>query len=220
MPPARYARRVPRRVLPTACSSPARCVTTITRSSATTTTWRLAVSVPLSELAIRPHASVGTAVKLPTMFEQFGIDLGFRSQSRSETRKSLRLGCRYRVHPVERPHLPRCHLFPRRPDRQIDDRLHTIRNLRSLGNLDGTSMREGVEIGAQDKLVPRICCSGADYTFLNASDPNGQEEVRRPPIAAPTLPTFRRWPRHAQSCRHLQRDVKDRNFAFLSCFAQ
>ena len=36
------------------------------------TTWRTAASLVLREINMRPHASVGTAVKLPTMFEQFG----------------------------------------------------------------------------------------------------------------------------------------------------
>ena len=41
------------------------------------TTWRTAASLVLREFNMRPHASVGTAVKLPTMFEQFGTDQFF-----------------------------------------------------------------------------------------------------------------------------------------------
>ena len=36
------------------------------------TTWRASASLVLREINTRPHASAGTAVKLPTMFEQFG----------------------------------------------------------------------------------------------------------------------------------------------------
>src|SRR6185503_16980023 len=40
------------------------------------TTWRTALSLNLPELKIRPHASVGTGVALPGMFEQFGFFRG------------------------------------------------------------------------------------------------------------------------------------------------
>ena len=36
------------------------------------TTWRTAVSIPLKGLGMRPHASVGTSVKFPSMFEHYG----------------------------------------------------------------------------------------------------------------------------------------------------
>jgi vitamin B12 transporter len=37
------------------------------------TTWHADVSLSLKEIALRPHASVGTGVALPGMFEQFGF---------------------------------------------------------------------------------------------------------------------------------------------------
>ena len=46
------------------------------------TTWRAAASLVLKELDMRPHASVGTAVKLPTMFEQFGTSPLLRAEPR------------------------------------------------------------------------------------------------------------------------------------------
>jgi vitamin B12 transporter len=36
------------------------------------TTWRTTATLQLPEIGLRPHASAGTAVKSPTMFEQFG----------------------------------------------------------------------------------------------------------------------------------------------------
>ncbi len=36
------------------------------------TTWRTSASLALREVGLRPHASVGTGVRLPTMVEQFG----------------------------------------------------------------------------------------------------------------------------------------------------
>ena len=36
------------------------------------TTWRAAASLKVPGAGLRPHASVGTGVKYPSMFEQFG----------------------------------------------------------------------------------------------------------------------------------------------------
>ena len=52
-------------------------------------------------------------------------------------------------------------------------------------NLAGTSIREGVEIAARVKLASNLSW-GAAYTFTKARDPDGQEEVRRPPHSART----------------------------------
>ena len=52
-------------------------------------------------------------------------------------------------------------------------------------NLAGTSIREGVEIAARVKLASNLSW-GAAYTFTKAREPDGQEEVRRPPHSART----------------------------------
>ena len=41
------------------------------------TTWRATASLKLPEIGLRPHASVGTGVKYPTLYEQFGFIPGF-----------------------------------------------------------------------------------------------------------------------------------------------
>ena len=46
-------------------------------------------------------------------------------------------------------------------------------------NLAGESKREGLEVALRTQLVPWLY-AGASYTYLDASEPNGRPEVRRP----------------------------------------
>ena len=153
-----------------------------------TTTWRLAASLPLSELGIRPHASVGTAVKLPTMFEQFGIDQFFSPNPDLKPEKSFGwdAGIEFTL-PGGRTTLDVTYFHADLTDKI--DGFVAIPNTQpgrfTADNLAGTSIREGVEIAARVKLASNLSW-GAAYTFTNARDPDGQEEVRRPPHSART----------------------------------
>ena len=153
-----------------------------------TTTWRLAASLPLSELGIRPHASVGTAVKLPTMFEQFGIDQFFSPNPDLKPEKSFGwdAGIEFTL-PGGRTTLDVTYFHADLTDK-IDGFVpipNTQPQRFTAENLGGTSIREGVEIAARVKLASNLSW-GAAYTFTNARDPDGQEEVRRPPHSART----------------------------------
>jgi vitamin B12 transporter len=50
-------------------------------------------------------------------------------------------------------------------------------------NLPGESTREGVEISARYKVAPNLTLGGA-YTYLDARNPDGAREIRRPPHSA------------------------------------
>ena len=82
------------------------------------TTWRAAASLVLKELYMRPHASVGTAVKLPTMYEQFGTSPVLRAERRADAGGELRLGRRRRVHVLQGRGDPGRDLFQLRPHQQ------------------------------------------------------------------------------------------------------
>jgi vitamin B12 transporter len=148
------------------------------------TTWRTAASLMLPELNARPHASVGTAVKLPTMFEQFGTTQFFVPNPNLTPEESFGwdAGVEFTFH----------------KGRVIFDVTYFHSNLTNkingfffdpvIGNftainLPGESTREGVEISARYKVAPNLTLGGA-YTFLDARDPNGGREVRRPPHSA------------------------------------
>jgi vitamin B12 transporter len=148
------------------------------------TTWRTAASLVLREINARPHASAGTAVKLPTMFEQFGSDQFFRPNPNLSPEESFGwdAGVEFTFH----------------NGRVIFDVTYFRANLTNkingfffdpvLGNftainLPGESTREGVEISARYKVTPSLTLGGA-YTYLEARNPNGEREIRRPPHAA------------------------------------
>jgi vitamin B12 transporter len=142
------------------------------------TTWRTAVSIPLPEIAMRPHASIGTGVALPGMFEQFGSILGVfvpNPNLKPEQSRGWDAG-------VE---------FTLVKDRAFFDLTYFRTNLTdeiagfgtTLINLDGASERRGVELELRTKLVPWLLF-GASYTFLNATEPDGSPEIRRPRNAA------------------------------------
>jgi vitamin B12 transporter len=142
------------------------------------TTWRTAVSIPWPEMAMRPHASIGTGVALPGMFEQFGSILGVfvpNPNLKPEQSRGWDAG-------VE---------FTLLKDRAFFDVTYFRANLTdeivgfgtSLINLDGASERRGVELELRTKLVPWLMF-GASYTFLNATEPDGSPEIRRPRNAA------------------------------------
>ena len=76
------------------------------------TTWRIAASLVVSELGMRPHASVGTAVKLPSMFEQFGTSPFFVPNPSLTPEQSFGWDARHRVHLLQGQGDPRRHLFP------------------------------------------------------------------------------------------------------------
>lgn len=150
------------------------------------TTWRTGISVPISKWGIRPHASVGTGVRIPTMDEQFGF------------------------HPT---HIPNQNLKPERSkgwdagleftflggraivdvtyfQMDLTDKIHT--NFIPCGlpqlcsnptNLPGVSKRQGVEVDGRFQVLPNLSL-GLAYTYLDAVDSTGDRELRRPPHAA------------------------------------
>jgi vitamin B12 transporter len=138
------------------------------------TTWRNALSVNLPEMAMRPHASIGTGVALPGMFEQFGSILGVfvgNPNLKPEESKGWDAGVELTL--VK--------------DRAFLDVTYFRSNLTNeitgfgttLVNLAGESQRRGVELELRTKLVPWLLF-GAAYTFLDATEPDGQQEIRRP----------------------------------------
>ena len=52
------------------------------------TTWRTTASLRLPEIGLRPHASAGTAIRLPSQFEQFGVAANFVANQASRPRRA------------------------------------------------------------------------------------------------------------------------------------
>src|SRR6185295_6846592 len=148
------------------------------------TTWRTAASLVLRELNLRPHASVGTAVKLPTMFEQFGTDQFFAPNPNLTPEKSFGWDAGleftfYKGQAVFDVTYFHANLIDKINGFFFDP---VIGNFTAI-NLPGESTREGVEVSARFKLARNLTLGGA-YTYTDARDPNGVREIRRPPHSA------------------------------------
>lgn len=138
------------------------------------TTWKAGLSLDLREIGIRPHASVGTAVALPGMFEQFGSILGiFVGNPDLVPEESFGWDAG-----VE---------FSMLAGRAVVDVTYFETNLENeivgfgntLINLDGESERRGIEVATR-MLVTDNLTLGAAYTWLDATDSSGLAEIRRP----------------------------------------
>ncbi|WP_329647796.1 TonB-dependent receptor plug domain-containing protein [Hyphomicrobium sp.] len=139
------------------------------------TTWRSGVSVVLPEVNMRPHASVGTGVALPGMFEQFGYVAGsFIGNPNLKPEESFSWDVGVEFSALRGKALLDITYF----NADLSNKIQGTGN--SMINLEGESQRDGIEISGRI-LVTRALSLGASYTYLNAKDPNGLEEIRRAP---------------------------------------
>ncbi len=141
------------------------------------TTWRSAVSVPIKSIGVRPHASVGTAVKFPTMFEQFGqLPAFFIPNPGLVPEESFGWDAGVEFTFANGDAILDVTYF----DANLKNEIVTVGFPFTPVNLDGESKRKGIEVGARARLGGGLTV-GAAYTYLNTKDPDGLEEVRRPP---------------------------------------
>lgn len=148
------------------------------------TTWHAALSVPLRQLGIRPHASVGTAVTLPTMFSQFGYVLSsYRPNPDLKPEQSFGYDAGAELTLLS----GRASVDVTYFKADLTDKIKSVylppSYIGTSVNDPGQSTREGVEVAGR-WLATDALSFGAAYTFLNARDPGGAQEIRRPEHAA------------------------------------
>ena len=81
------------------------------------TTWRASASLLLKSVGLRPHASIGTGVALPGMFEQFGSVLGdFVGNPNLQPEESRGWDAGIEFTSDTEPRFPGPHLLPHQPD--------------------------------------------------------------------------------------------------------
>lgn len=147
------------------------------------TTWRAAASLVLREVGLRPHASVGTAVKLPTMFEQFGTSPFFVPNPALTPEESLGWDAGLELTFHKGMAIIDVTYFRADLTDKIDGTAPgPIPGTFTSVNLPGESTREGVEVAARVKLTRDVTLGGA-YTYTDARRPDGEREFRRPPHA-------------------------------------
>lgn len=148
------------------------------------TTWRTTASLKLEELGLRPHASMGTAVKVPTMFELYGALTSFFTPNpnlRPEQSQGWDAGLELSLW-KQRIVLDVTYFKSDLTDK-IDGFAPGPNFTLTAVNLDGRSIREGIETEARVRISPTLLFTGA-YTYLESTRPDGQREVRRAPNSA------------------------------------
>jgi vitamin B12 transporter len=148
------------------------------------TTWSAGVSYRLPQFvpggSTRLHASLGTGVQNPTLFEQFGFIPGnFQGNPGLKPEKSLGWDVG-----VEQGVLDgRAVLGVTYFNQTLDDEIITLFPgpdfIGTPVNQNGRSRREGIEVTGTVVPVEPLSLS-LSYTWLNARDPDDQQEVRRP----------------------------------------
>ena len=144
---------------------------------ADSTTFRLTGALLIPELGAKLHASGGTAVKNPTVFELYGFTSTFTGNPNLTPEKSegFDLG-------VEKS------LFGDRVVGDITFFHNRIEDLiigfgNTALNQDGDTRISGIELSAQAEVFDGLNV-GASYTWMTTDDANGDQLVRRPRNAA------------------------------------
>lgn len=142
------------------------------------TTWRTSASLALREFGLRPHASAGTGVRLPTMVEQFGQFAGFQPNPDLLPEESLGWDAGVEATFFKGRAILDVTYF----NADFKNEIFTDFSgfpITTVDNRAGKSTREGVEVALRWQIVPSLTIGGA-YTWLDARDDAGLEEIRRP----------------------------------------
>lgn len=143
-------------------------------------TYSAGVSYLVDQTGTRFHGSVGTGVTNPTFAEQFGfIPATFQGNPdlQPEENFSWDIGVEQTFW-RDRAVIDVTY-FRDRLKNEIVTLFPAPTFIATPANQTGISRREGVEVTASVEPVDGLILGGG-YTWLNASDPNGQIEVRRP----------------------------------------
>jgi vitamin B12 transporter len=148
------------------------------------TTWRTTATARLPELGLRPHASAGTGVKAPTMFEQYGtIPRFFTPNPELKPEESFGWDAGLELATRDRRYVLDVTYFDADLENQIDGFAPGPNFTFTAVNREGVSHRSGIEVAGSAEIITGLTLSGS-YTYLDATTPEGLEEVRRPHNAA------------------------------------
>ncbi len=155
------------------------------------TTYRATLAYVFDATGTRLHGSYGTGITDPTFFERFGFNPGTfvgNPDLQPETSQGFDIG-------VEQPFLDgRFVVDVTYFNANLEDEITTVFapdfSSSSPINQEGESERQGVEISLRADLTSTLSLT-ADYTYLDATDPDGRIEVRRPEHTASGNLTWR-----------------------------
>jgi vitamin B12 transporter len=145
------------------------------------TTWRTSASLRLTDRfspwGLRPHASYGTAVKLPTMVEQFGQFAGFVPNANLKAEESSGWDAGLELSVARGAFVVDATYFSANLENEIVTRFLPFFQS-TVENLLGESTRDGVELSARWRPFAGLSF-GAAYTWLDSRDDQGLPEIRR-----------------------------------------
>jgi vitamin B12 transporter len=153
-------------------------------------TWRTAASLRLPEIGLRPHASYGTGIKLPSMFENFGSVPGsyYANPSlQAEESKGWDAGVELTL--VRGVAVVDVTYF----DNEVSNKIRSFANCIpgpppffgacTAVNDPAVSTRDGIEVEGRFALGSGLNL-GLAYTYTDARTPLGMQEIRRPQHSA------------------------------------
>ena len=145
-----------------------------------TLTYSASAAYLFPQTGTRLHASIGTGSTNPTFFEQFGfVPSSFigNPNLKPETNFGWDIGVEQRFW-QDRGVIDITYFNERLQD-EIQTRFLPSYSSTPV-NLDGTSKRRGIEVSLGLELYKDVFAK-ASYTYLDAQEPGGEEEIRRPP---------------------------------------
>ncbi|RJK99499.1 TonB-dependent receptor [Paracoccus aestuarii] len=145
------------------------------REFADFTSWTVAGSWQVPDRPLRLHASAGTGLVSPSFIELFG---GFGTIGNPDLRPEINRSIDIGIETQLAGGIIDLTWFRERLDHEIEFFV-TDAGAFSYRNRTGRSPREGVELSGRIAVTDALTLGGS-YTYLDARDPGGATEIRRP----------------------------------------
>ncbi len=141
------------------------------------TTWRGSASLKIAGTGLRPHVSIGTGVKYPTLFEQYGqIPQFFQANPNLKPEESTGWDAGLEMTVWGGRAVLDLTTF----SADVTNKIKGDGKFPEMPiNLAGVSLHRGLESAVKLRLMPTLTAS-LGHTYLDARDNVGLEEIRRP----------------------------------------
>lgn len=143
------------------------------------TSWRTHAALKIPDTPFRLHSSVGTGVKYPSFAELFGTFFRFTPNPNLQPETSFGWDAGVETKLFGGKGVIDVTYYDATLKNEITEDFSLFPLITSI-NLDGESTRRGVEIAGRYLVFDGLSV-GATYTYLDAEEPNGREEIRRAP---------------------------------------
>jgi len=143
------------------------------------TTWRTSAALKVPETPFRLHGSYGTGVKYPSFSEQFGFFFGFVPNPNLQPETSAGWDAGIETSVFGGMAIVDVTYFDTTLENEIDTAF-VPPGVFTAFNRIGESKRRGIEVASRLTLG-RGLSAGLSYTWLDAVEEDGTQEIRRPP---------------------------------------